>query len=77
VCVCVASHQWVVSLLYAFSLGVRGVFGGGICDCVTTHQWSVYIAFSSQAEEYRLFYESLLQKRPIILRSLLVCGTAY
>jgi len=33
----------------------------------------LYVSFA----EYRLFYRALLQKRPIILRSLLIVATPY
>jgi len=33
----------------------------------------VYVSFA----EYRLFYRALLQKRPIILKSLLIVATPY
>jgi len=33
----------------------------------------LYVSFA----EYSLFYRALLQKRPIILRSLLIAGTPY
>jgi len=35
--------------------------------------WKLLVAFA----EYRLFYRALLQKRPIILRSLLIVATPY
>ena len=44
-----------------------------VCVCVCVDSLESYVSFA----EYSLFYRALLQKRPIILRSLLLVATPY
>jgi len=60
-------------------------------ECVTSHTWTYWVATISRLLkmrglyckwevsylESRLFYRALLQKRPMILRSLLIVNTSY
>jgi len=58
------------------------VYGNAVYNarCISLMGWlplvgsiKIYVSFA----EYRLFYRALLQKRPLILRSLLIVATPY
>ena len=58
----------------------------GLLQCYSTHQEKTCYGVATIGRllknyrffaEYCLFYRALLQKRPIILRSLLIVATAY
>jgi len=74
---CKCIHVYVNSCVHVFMCMWIHVYMYSCVLCVRLHLWHDRCSVTHNTYEYRLFHRALLQKRRIILRSLLIVAIPY